>query len=248
VKNLFAALRFLTILPVPGDCAEENLGKSIIWFPGVGIILGLIAAFFGHYLYGIFPPMLASVCMVFILLALTGGFHFDGLADCADGFFSARPREQVLEIMRDSRVGVMGVLALVMIVFFKVAALTEMAPTRVCATLFLMPLTGRCLMVVKMAIFSYVRKEGGGIASVFVGNRSRLKKASFLALGILYSGCWFAAGTAGLFAGAASIVCVGIFALYCRQKIGGITGDTLGAASELAETATAVSLALTISG
>jgi adenosylcobinamide-GDP ribazoletransferase len=248
VKNLMAALRFLTILPVPGECSEDNLRKSILWFPAVGIVLGLLAAFLGQYVYDLLPPMLASVCMVFMLMAITGGLHLDGLADCADGFFSARPREQVLAIMRDSRVGVMGVLALVMILLLKVAALTEMGPERVCGALFLMPLAGRCLMVVKMAILPYVRKEGDGIASVFVNDRVRLKKASYLALGILYSGCWFAAGTSGLFAGAATIVGVGIFALYCKHKIGGITGDTLGAASELAETAMAVSLALMISG
>ena len=247
MKNLFAALRFLTILPVPGDYAKGDLSKSIVWFPVVGVLIGLIAAFSGRYIYDFLPPMLASVCMVFMLMAITGGFHLDGLADCADGFFSARPREQVLEIMRDSRVGVMGVLALILILLLKVTALTEMGQQRVCEALFLMPLAGRCLMVVKMAILSYVRKEDG-LASVFVYDRERLKKASYISLAILYSGCWFAAGTAGLFAGAVTIVCVGAFVFYCQQKIGGFTGDTLGAASELAETVMVVCLALALAG
>lgn len=247
MKNLCAALRFLTSVPLPGNGLSDDLGKSLAWFPVVGAVIGVVAAFSGWLLYDLFPPMLASVCVVFILMAITGGFHLDGLADCADGFFSARPKEQVLEIMRDSRVGGMGVLALIFIILFKVSALSAMDPKRACMALFLMPVAGRCLMVLKMAILPYVRKEGG-IASPFVGDRQRLKTASFIALGVLYSACWFAAGVDGLFAGAGTIMCVGVFAFYCKNKIDGITGDTLGAASELAEAAMAVGLALTISG
>nr|MBF0222539.1 adenosylcobinamide-GDP ribazoletransferase [Desulfobulbaceae bacterium] len=246
MKNFCAALRFLTSVPVPGSCLHDDLGKTVVWFPVVGVVIGVVVACSGWLLYDLLPPMLASVAVVFILMAITGGFHLDGLADCADGFFSARPREQVLEIMRDSRVGGMGVIALIFILLFKISALAAMDQGRAIAALFLMPVAGRSLMVVKMAIFTYVRREG--IASPFLGDRQRLKTASYISLGILYSACWFTAGMSGLFAGAGTIMCVGLFGFYCKQKIGGITGDTLGAASELAEAAMAVGLALTISG
>lgn len=245
MKNLFAALRFLTSIPVPGDCSGDDLAKSVVWFPVVGLLLGLIAALSGWFVFGFFPKLLASISMVFVLMALTGAFHLDGVADCADGFFSSRPRVQVLEIMRDSRVGGMGVLALLFIILFKVAALAEMDWQRACIALFLMPVAGRCLMVVKMAILPYVREEGG-IASAFIGNRDGVKTASYVSLAIFYSACWFAAGVNGLIAGALAVLIVGAFATYCKYKIGGITGDTLGAASELAETAMAVGLALAV--
>lgn len=245
MKSFLAALRFLTVLPVPGECSEEELGRGLFYFPVVGVFIGLIAALSGWYVYELLPPLLASVVMVVILIMITGGFHLDGLADSADGFFSARLRPQMLEIMRDSRIGAMGVLALLSVLLLKITALSEMGAEKACITLFLMPVAGRTLMVIKMALFSYVRKDGG-VASVFVSDRLRLRNAAFFASAVLYCSCWFAAGTDGLLAGGLAVVGVGFFGLYCKKKIGGITGDTLGAASELAETAMAIGLAMTI--
>jgi adenosylcobinamide-GDP ribazoletransferase len=114
-RNFIAALRFLTIIPLPGSVGTEpeDLQGALPYFGLVGIVLGIFSGLIAWGLWSIFPPMVAAVLLVIVLLSYSGAMHLDGLADSADGFFSARKREQILEIMRDSRIGVMGVIALV---------------------------------------------------------------------------------------------------------------------------------------
>ncbi|MBI4831219.1 MAG: adenosylcobinamide-GDP ribazoletransferase [Candidatus Lindowbacteria bacterium] len=113
VKSFIAALRFLTIAPIPARWANEAeyLSRSVPLFPIVGLLIGaaIVTADFGMNL--LFPSLLANGITVVALVAVSGGLHIDGLADTADGFFSSRPRERILEIMRDSRTGPMGVVA-----------------------------------------------------------------------------------------------------------------------------------------
>ncbi|MBU0483543.1 MAG: adenosylcobinamide-GDP ribazoletransferase, partial [Proteobacteria bacterium] len=94
MKGLFAALRFLTITPVPGRYGtEENaLAGSVVWFPVVGLLIGGLAAGSLYLLTPFLPPLLLAVITVLLLLVASGGLHMDGVADCADGFFSSRPR------------------------------------------------------------------------------------------------------------------------------------------------------------
>ena len=117
MKGFFAAMRFLTILPIPDSLSggEKTLARSISYFPLAGLMIGLIAAAFDYAACRALPLLPASVLTVVILIALTGGLHMDGLADTADGFFSARPREWMMDILRDSRIGVLGVLAVIVL-------------------------------------------------------------------------------------------------------------------------------------
>jgi adenosylcobinamide-GDP ribazoletransferase len=98
MKSLFAAIRFLTILPMPGDwgTAEGDLARSVPWFPAIGLLLGAIAAAAAWGLSFVAPPMVTSAVIVVILLSLSCCLHLDGLADSADGMLSSRPRERIL--------------------------------------------------------------------------------------------------------------------------------------------------------
>lgn len=234
MKPFFAAVRFLTILPVPtrwsGDAAA--LGRSTAAFPLVGLVIGGVAAAAAWGLFAVLPPLPASVLVVLLLVAVSGGLHMDGLADTADGFFSARPREQVLTIMRDSRVGTMGVLAIVFVVGLKVALLAAVAPAEAWLVVLLMPLAGRCAMVWMMNAVPYARGEAG-LGAVFY--RHRRRQQAIVAVAVLGA---VAAAVAG-WMGVVVMVAVAALALglsfYAHRRIGGATGDTCGATCELAE-------------
>jgi adenosylcobinamide-GDP ribazoletransferase len=241
--GMLAAFRFLTVFPLPGTLgtASEDLRRSLWFFPLVGLVLGILAAAGAWLAWRFFPPAVAAVSLVFLLPAFSGALHLDGLADSADGLFSSRGREQVLEIMRDSRIGVMGVVAVVMVLLFKSAAFFSMPMERAVAAALLAPVAGRCAMVLMIGWLPYARTEGG-LATVFYAGRS--KAVQPVAAVLLVICAFAAAGGGGLRAAAAALAAAAIFSLYCRRRIGGSTGDTLGGACELAETAVIISLAV----
>ncbi|MEI6561731.1 MAG: adenosylcobinamide-GDP ribazoletransferase [Verrucomicrobiota bacterium] len=233
MKRLIAALQFLTICPFVARiaCDERDIGRSTPWFPLVGLLIGAAVALLDHGASALFPPLLSSVIAVVALTAASGGLHADGLADTADGFLSSRPRERVLEIMRDSRTGPMGVLGIVCVFSLKVAALASAPAALRWQALLLMPLAGRCSMVVQMALLPYARS--GGLCSLFVQNGRRRDLLPTLVM--LAAVSWLAGGLFGLCASGVSLAAIAIFSLWCRNKIGGFTGDTLGAGCEWVE-------------
>jgi adenosylcobinamide-GDP ribazoletransferase len=234
VKLFLAALRFLTVLPVPQRWGNdtENIARCLLFFPVVGLLIGTVSGIVAFGVSKILPPWPTSVVVVIVLVAASGGLHLDGLSDTADGFFSARGREQILEIMRDSHIGAMGVVAIVCVLLLKVAALASVPGATLSRVVLLMPLAGRCALVVTMAVLPYARPEGG-LGTLFYKSRPRL--AVLWAIVVLAIASWFALRAAGLVAAGASLLGVLLFAAYTYRKIGGATGDTLGAACEIAE-------------
>lgn len=169
MRSFLAAMQFLTIFSAPTRWrgGERDLARSVYFFPAVGLLLGALMAALDYGLGLVFPRPLTSVFVVIALLWASGGLHIDGLADTADGFFSSRSRERMLEIMKDSRSGPMGVAAVVCVVSLKIAAVASL-PTGVrWQAILLIPLAGRCSIVVMMALLPYVRSEGG-LATVFL--------------------------------------------------------------------------------
>ncbi len=242
MNRFLAALRFLTILPIPGKMghSESDLASSPTFFPVVGLLIGLTAAGFSLIFWNWFPPMVAALLIVIVLLGVSGGLHMDGLCDSVDGFFSSRPREQMLEIMRDSRVGAMGVMAIVLVLGLKITALASLDAKTMPRAVLLMPVAGRCSLLLLMAVLPYVRPEGGR-GTLFYTQSGRM--GTVWAVVLLFLICWLTAHMAAIIAGMAALAFVMIFAAYCRKKIGGATGDTLGAGCELAETVVALVLA-----
>jgi len=243
MRRFLAALRFLTAVPFPGTWgAEESaLAGSVVFFPVVGILIGLAAAVTAWCAVRLLPLPLAGAVVVIALLAVSGGLHMDGLSDTADGFLSSRPRERVLEIMRDSRVGAMGVMAIACMLLLKVAAVMSLPAAELWKTVLLMPLAGRCALVVTISLLPYARPEGG-LAAVFY--RERCPCAGlYAAAAVLFIG-WVVLGVAGLVAAAAALLAVLAFSAWTWRKIGGATGDTLGAACEIAELVPALTMAI----
>jgi adenosylcobinamide-GDP ribazoletransferase len=237
MKRFAAAIQFLTVLPVGCDCAERDLGRSTLLFPVIGLLIGAAIVLLNYALSAVLPPLVVNVLVVIAMLAVSGGLHMDGLADTADGFLSSRPRERILEIMKDSRVGVMGVIAVVCVVCLKIAALVSMPSALRWPTLLLMPLAGRCALVFEMATLPYARPEGG-LGSVFAVNKSPIDPV--WAIAIMAATAYWTMGRRGLVSAGAAVLVTLIFSFWCRRKIGGFTGDTLGAACELAELAPAL--------
>ena len=235
MRPFLAALGFLTLLPVPHRWADpgKHLPSAILFFPAVGFVIGLLAAVFSSLLSLVLPPLPASVLVVILLIAISGGMHTDGLADTADGFFSARSRDRMLEIMRDSRIGVMGVVAVVSVFFLKIALLLSIPPRHAAGIVFLMPLAGRTAIVIQMAFQPYARSSQGGLASIF-GEKGRIGAVLIGTFLLLASG-WFILQWRGIVAGLAVLGFAVLFSAYCRRMIGGYTGDTLGAVCDLAE-------------
>jgi adenosylcobinamide-GDP ribazoletransferase len=247
IKHFLAAVQFLTVFPLPSilKINERDIGRSLSYFPVVGLLLGGAAACLDYGLRHLLPLSVTSALVVIFMIAVSGALHMDGLADTADGFLSARPRGQILEIMRDSRVGPMGVIAIVCVLILKVTVLTEVAPAWRWWVLLLTPLAGRCALLTNIAIMPYAREEGG-LASIFYQNRSSLQLVYPLI--VLATIGWLVSGWAALTAGVASFVFSLIFAAYVYQKIGGSTGDTLGAACELTELVPALVCIALVSG
>uniref|UniRef100_UPI004056FB0A adenosylcobinamide-GDP ribazoletransferase n=1 Tax=Candidatus Electronema sp. TaxID=2698783 RepID=UPI004056FB0A len=243
-----AALRFLTLLPLPGrfGSSEAELAHAAPFFPLVGLLLGCIAAPAAQLLFHFLPPLPAAVLLTFLLLAFSGGLHLDGLADTADGFFSARSPERMLEIMKDSNIGTMGAVALIFLLLLKSSCLASLPADKALAAAFLMPIAGRTAILLLMALLPYARE--GGLGSLFAvyfnsGSGWLASSGGFL---LLTWAAYAAAGPSGLSVVLATLLLTFLFALLCRCKIGGATGDTLGAACELAETAAALAFVLKI--
>jgi adenosylcobinamide-GDP ribazoletransferase len=242
MKPLLAALRFLTIVPIPGTWGTDraDIARSVPYFAPLGLVLGGVAAGVAWTLSLVAPPMVAAVALVLLLLTFSGCLHLDGLSDTADGFLSSRSRERILEIMKDSHVGAMGVIVIVGLLLTKFAALASIPAARLWPAVLLMPLAGRAAIVVHLAVLPCARPDGLG--SVFYEHR--------LWPAAVFSALLLAAVAAGLLGSVGLAIC-GLWlavtlalAAYVRRKIGGTTGDTLGAVCEILEVVPALAVAV----
>ncbi len=246
MRSFLSAVQFLTILRLPGRFSpgDDALHGAPPYFPVVGLLIGIVVAAIDRA-FGYFVPVsVGSVLAVILLVAASGGLHIDGLADTADGLFSSRPREKMLEIMRDSRTGPMGVLAIVCVVSLKIALLSSLNVLDRFWTLLLIPTAGRAALVFVMALLPYARQEG--LADVFQRRRSRTSLIWPFLLLLLVGG--LGGGFRGFVAATASFLFAWLFSLYLKKKIGGYTGDTLGAGCELTELVPPLVVSVTMGG
>jgi adenosylcobinamide-GDP ribazoletransferase len=242
MQSLLAAIRFLTIAPVPGrwGTAEADLASSVPWFPVIGLTLGAIAAAVAWGLSLIAPPLVVAGTIIVVLLSFSGCLHLDGLSDTADGFLSSRSCERILEIMKDSHIGAMGVIAVVCSLLLKFASLASLSEATLWRAVLLMPLAGRCAIVVHMAILPYARPSGLG--AIFYGRSVRW--TAIWSVALFAAAAWSILGMQGMVVWAACIVASLLFSAYTYRKIGGATGDTFGAICELIEVVPALMLTL----
>lgn len=231
VRRFLAALQFLTVIPVPTAFEPEEIGRSVPFFPLVGLAIGIAIACLDVVVLRAMPRPVEAVLLVVLLAAASGGLHLDGLADTADGFLSSRPKERILEIMRDSRIGTMGVLGLFFVLGLKAAALGTLSGPATLGAIILAPLAGRCMLVLAMGTIPSARPEG--LASVFLAHWKPWHAA--WAVGFLGVVSLILFGWRGIVYATVAVAVTLALNLYAHRKIGGITGDTLGAACECAE-------------
>ncbi|MFA5515734.1 MAG: adenosylcobinamide-GDP ribazoletransferase [Desulfuromonadales bacterium] len=233
-EELRLAGAFLTILPVADKvpCDPPRLGRSMAFSTAIGLLLGLGLVLLDQVLGAIFPRPVLDALLILSLIGVTGGLHLDGVADLADGLAGGKDREGILRIMKDSRVGAMGVIALVMLLLLKFLALNSVPAGQKTAALICMPAAGRWMQVVLAFACAYARPEGGtgGAFVEHVGRREALFASStlLLALLLLFGGKGLALFLLLALAAWAAIV-------YFRRRLGGVTGDVLGAATERTE-------------
>jgi adenosylcobinamide-GDP ribazoletransferase len=229
---VLAAFAFLTRLPVPGGpFVDRDVGRSLAYFPLVGLVLGLAESGVAALLGGVVPPLVLAVLLAAVLAALTGGLHLDGVADLFDALGGGRgDRVRMLEIMRDSRIGAHGTAALVFVVLAKTAALeTALARSDLVAVL-AFPAIARWAVVPLVLLFPYARPEGLGRAFAGEARPAQLVAATaVLAVIVAVAGTRLVVPALG---GAAAALLLGG---WMARKLGGLTGDVYGAAIELAE-------------
>lgn len=240
MSSFFAALQFLTIFPWPRrtDPSSDDIGPSAVFFPVIGFLLGAILALTNFLLEPFANSGLSSVALVTLLALLTRGLHLDGLGDTFDGLGAGGDRERILQVMDDSHTGAFGLIAIVLLLFFKIHSI-ESIETERWRALLAAPMLGRWAMVL-LGYDSEAAKPGLG--SNLINHLE--SKHIFLATSITL--ILTAAILHGI--GIAMMIWIAIFALaskqYFHRRLGGVTGDTFGAVGELSEASVLFFLAL----
>ena len=234
-STLPLALTFLTKLPWPwrGPADETALARSMFWFPWVGALLGLI--FWGAWagLQKMLPAPAAAAVLLTLTVWVTGGLHLDGLADTADGLGGGHTPETALRIMKDSRVGAFGVISLILGLVLKFSLFLSLATqTRGAGVLLLFPVISRWSMVLLAYLSPYARAEGGLGQAMTLGVSPRVLMGASLSAGGL---ALLILGAPGLVLLIAAAALVWLGRLYFQRRLGGITGDILGATNEVVE-------------
>jgi len=233
LKNFITAVQFLTIITLnkKHEVEENDLARSMVYFPLVGFALGFILVNADKGLLWMFPQALVNAMLIVILVLLTRALHIDGLADTLDGLMGGYDSKSRLHIMKDSRIGTAGVIGIVLLLLVKYLALNNLFSGSRVEALLTAPLLARWSQTLMVYKANYGREEGMG--SAFVGHlRGKSMVAAFaitFGLAIWVNG-WI---VLYLIAGVLALTLLGRW--YLVKRLGGVTGDAIGAMSELNE-------------
>ena len=229
MKHLLAAIRFITVLPMGKTDAYEPKGM-IPYFPVVGLLLGAMTAAFDRLASRLWSEPVPALLDVVFLVLLTGAFHLDGLGDTADGLLGHRPRERALEVMKDSRIGVMGLTAIVCGLSLKWAGIMGLGDHR-SLLLAIVPAYARGGMVFGIRFLNYGR-AGQGIGYGFFGDALKLTAFAGCLIPAFLS---IALGWKALWLNGCFVLISGAILFYYKRRMNCITGDMLGAMAEVLE-------------
>lgn len=233
MRLFFIAFQFLTIIPLPFSVSwqEGDMGRSMRFFPLVGLALGGLLALVHAGSALLFPQPLADLLLVALLALVTGCLHLDGLADVCDGFGARGSRERFLAVMKDSSVGAMGVVGVALGLMLKYQALGQLPPGMKSGAIVLFPAVARFGQVV-MTVGSR-RARGDGLGAAFIAGVGRVEL--LVAAGITFGAAAVILGTPGILCCIITPVFVLLAKQYFHRRLGGVTGDIIGCVSELGE-------------
>jgi len=236
VKDFLQALSFLSILPaekiLPFALDGKELSRSMAFFSLVGLLIGLLLAS-GFYLFSLLLPRSLVLWLTIGLLAfLTRGLHLDGFADTMDGLASGGSKERILEVMKDSRVGAFGVFSLIFLIGAKYLALDQIPDSSISSSLVLMTVLGRNSMVLVCFRSPYARTDNG-LGKLFTDHLGfrEVIFSSLLALGVTL----IIVGIRGILIFLIILLFSFGYRFYFIKRVGGVTGDILGASNEFVE-------------
>ncbi|MBM3106775.1 adenosylcobinamide-GDP ribazoletransferase [Pseudomonas sp. V1] len=240
--GFWIALQFLSSLPVrlPGMPSAAQMGRSVLFYPLVGLLFGVLLWGLHALLEGS-PVLLHAALLLSAWVVLSGGLHLDGLADSADAWLGGfGDRERTLEIMKDPRSGPIAVVTLVLVLLLKFCAVLVLVERGQGVLLILAPLLGRASLLGLFLCTPYVRS--GGIGQALADHLPR--RSAAWALFASFALCLCIAGLQGLYV----LVVAGVAFFWLRRvmirRLGGTTGDTAGALLELLELAVLLGLTL----
>lgn len=232
-RNFITAVQFLTIVTVKKDhkTDENELAESMVYFPIVGFGLGCILVYADKGLLWLLPHSIANALLIVIAVVITRALHIDGLADTLDGLMGGYDRKSRLHIMKDSRLGTAGAIGIVFLLLVKYAALNNLFSGEKVAALLVAPVLARWSQTLMVFRADYGREQGMG--SAFVGHLrgSGLIAASVVAIGL----AGWVSGTSAFYLVTTVVLFTLLSRWYFMRKLGGVTGDTIGAVSELNE-------------
>jgi len=254
VNACIAAFQFLTRIPIPKEVSfdKKTLQRSVIFFPVVGVVLGVIVSAAAALLAYAAPPMIAAVLTLLLWVFLTGGLHLDGLMDTADGVLSGRSREQMLDIMKDSRVGSYGIVAAFFVLLLKFAGLyylfeqhveQQLGITWLLLAIGAASMWSRWWMVISISSWKPAREGGlgqlfNGIKLQYVSVTTAISLFIYLMALMIYviiiGGNLYYVWLSLLIPVCTAIV-GWLIAKWLKRKLGGLTGDTYGAMNEIVE-------------
>ena len=240
MRLYFIALQFLTIIPLPFDtrCQKEDLGRATACFPLVGLTIGGMLVGLNRLIEPWLPTPLTAALLITVLAAVTGALHLDGLADVCDGLAARGSRERFLAVMKDSNVGAVGAVGIVLGLLLKWQALLAVPAGISWQALLLFPALGRCAQVLAMAGAQHARQDGLGAAFIQGMKARHLLTALFITV----TTCLVLLPIKGMLALTAVFAVTLVVKGYFRNRLGGLTGDIIGCTCELAEIVTLIVL------
>jgi adenosylcobinamide-GDP ribazoletransferase len=229
MRHFISAIQFITIIPV-GRADTFEPPKMIPYFPIVGLFLGLLTFFFDQLTTALWSRPVASLLDILFLAVLTGAFHLDGLGDSADGLLGQRSKEKAFTIMKDSRLGTMGLVAIVFGLALKWAGIAGLDANRA-LLLVIVPAYARAGMLFGMRFLEYGRPEGGTGRDFF---KTKLEWTAFWGVTAPVVMSVFLGWTA-FWLNLSFVALTTLLIWYYKQRVGCITGDMLGAMAEILE-------------
>lgn len=241
MRSLRIALGLLTTLPfkLPEDWSAGDSGRASVWYPFVGLVIGALTWLAWRASMFVFPSLVAGVITLVVWVALTGGLHLDGLADCCDGLLASVSMQRRLEIMKDPHMGAFGVIGLILVLLLKAAMLASLIPFASFGILLAASLARWCILPAGLLPLARASGMGADFASGF--RRSFIFWGAIIPLAIA-----IILGTRGILSMFVGLGAAGLVLWLAKSRIGGVTGDVFGMVVEIVETVALLAFSIAI--